>query len=117
MLTFSSDSLARSRQYPASKKYDLSKWKYSDLRDTINTSCGMSSFLISLFNIRIISKFSLKNLFHLSYIFVTDLELLEACRAEFHRRLKVYHSWKSKNKKRSGTEGQRAPKSIMDAST
>ncbi|CAH1101832.1 unnamed protein product, partial [Psylliodes chrysocephalus] len=41
----------------ANNKYDLSKWKYSELRDTINTSC--------------------------------DIELLEACRHEFHRRLKV----------------------------
>ena len=22
------------------KKHDLSKWKYAELRDTINTSCG-----------------------------------------------------------------------------
>ena len=22
------------------KKYDLTKWKYAELRDTINTSCG-----------------------------------------------------------------------------
>ncbi|KAF3831713.1 hypothetical protein GH733_000525 [Mirounga leonina] len=51
------------------KKYDLSKWKYAELRDTINTSC--------------------------------DIELLAACREEFHRRLKVYHAWKSKNKKRN----------------
>lgn len=29
----------------ASKKYDLSKWKYSDLRDAINTSCGNIFFL------------------------------------------------------------------------
>ncbi|KAI2542984.1 myosin VI, partial [Homo sapiens] len=43
------------------KKYDLSKWKYAELRDTINTSC--------------------------------DIELLAACREEFHRRLKVYHAW------------------------
>lgn len=50
-------------------KYDLSKWKYSELRDTINTSC--------------------------------DIELLEACRHEFHRRLKVYHAWKAKNRKRT----------------
>jgi hypothetical protein len=27
------------------------------------------------------------------------MELLDACREEFHRRLKVYHSWKSKNRK------------------
>ena len=25
----------------AGKKYDLSKWKYSELRDTINTSCDI----------------------------------------------------------------------------
>jgi myosin VI len=56
-----------------SGKYDLSKWKYAELRDAINTSC--------------------------------DLELLEACREEFHRRLKVYHAWKSKNKKQSGGGG------------
>ncbi|GAB6032668.1 Unconventional myosin-VI [Chamberlinius hualienensis] len=65
------------------QKNDLSKWKYSELRDTINTSC--------------------------------DLELLEACRAEFHRRLKVYHAWKSKNKKRASGEPQtRAPTSILN---
>lgn len=48
-----------------SKFEHLTKWKYSELRDTINTSC--------------------------------DIELLEACKAEFHRRLKVYHEWKSRN--------------------
>uniref|UniRef100_A0A6I8PNC7 Unconventional myosin-VI n=1 Tax=Ornithorhynchus anatinus TaxID=9258 RepID=A0A6I8PNC7_ORNAN len=64
------------------KKYDLSKWKYAELRDTINTSC--------------------------------DIELLAACREEFHRRLKVYHTWKSKNKKRNTETEQRAPKSVTD---
>ncbi|XP_048830708.1 myosin VIb isoform X1 [Brienomyrus brachyistius] len=64
------------------KKYDLSKWKYAELRDAINTSC--------------------------------DIELLAACREEFHRRLKVYHAWKSKNKKRNGDAEQRAPKSVTD---
>ncbi|XP_075874090.1 myosin VIb isoform X2 [Nelusetta ayraudi] len=66
------------------KKYDLSKWKYAELRDVINTSC--------------------------------DIELLAACREEFHRRLKVYHAWKSKNKKRTDDSGsdQRAPKSVTD---
>ncbi|XP_071051192.1 myosin heavy chain 95F isoform X2 [Onthophagus taurus] len=65
-------------------KYDLSKWKYSQLRDTINTSC--------------------------------DIELLEACRHEFHRRLKVYHAWKAKNRKRTTMdENERAPRSVMDA--
>ena len=55
-------------QVRATKKFDLSKWKYAELRDTINTSC--------------------------------DIELLESCREEFHRRLKVYHAWKAKNKKK-----------------
>uniref|UniRef100_A0A8D2LX86 Unconventional myosin-VI n=1 Tax=Varanus komodoensis TaxID=61221 RepID=A0A8D2LX86_VARKO len=64
------------------KKHDLSKWKYAELRDTINTSC--------------------------------DIELLAACREEFHRRLKVYHAWKSKNKKRNTEMEQRAPKSVTD---
>ncbi|XP_040205915.1 unconventional myosin-VI isoform X1 [Rana temporaria] len=64
------------------KKNDLSKWKYAELRDAINTSC--------------------------------DIELLAACREEFHRRLKVYHAWKSKNKKRNAETEQRAPKSITD---
>ncbi|XP_037603215.1 myosin VIb isoform X2 [Sebastes umbrosus] len=65
------------------KKYDLSKWKYAELRDVINTSC--------------------------------DIELLAACREEFHRRLKVYHAWKSKNKKRTDDgSDQRAPKSVTD---
>ncbi|XP_060526267.1 myosin heavy chain 95F isoform X2 [Cylas formicarius] len=65
-------------------KYDLSKWKYSELRDTINTSC--------------------------------DIELLEACRHEFHRRLKVYHAWKAKNKKRTTMdENERAPRSVMES--
>lgn len=74
----------KQRQAAANKKYDLSKWKYAELRDTINTSC--------------------------------DLELLEACRGEFHRRLKVYHAWKAKNKKRTTMdENQRAPKSVLDA--
>nr|XP_020446832.1 unconventional myosin-VI-like [Monopterus albus]XP_020446834.1 unconventional myosin-VI-like [Monopterus albus] len=65
------------------KKYDLSKWKYAELRDVINTSC--------------------------------DIELLAACREEFHRRLKVYHAWKSKNRKRNDDgSDQRAPKSVTD---
>uniref|UniRef100_A0A3B3DVZ7 Unconventional myosin-VI n=1 Tax=Oryzias melastigma TaxID=30732 RepID=A0A3B3DVZ7_ORYME len=64
------------------KKYELSKWKYAELRDAINTSC--------------------------------DIELLAACREEFHRRLKVYHAWKAKNKKRNTDSEQRAPKSVTD---
>uniref|UniRef100_A0A667XE34 Unconventional myosin-VI n=1 Tax=Myripristis murdjan TaxID=586833 RepID=A0A667XE34_9TELE len=89
MVHESSEHLARGPQVQATKaaagvkKYDLSKWKYAELRDVINTSC--------------------------------DIELLAACREEFHRRLKVYHAWKSKNKKRNDDgSDQRAPKSVTD---
>uniref|UniRef100_I3KR57 Unconventional myosin-VI n=1 Tax=Oreochromis niloticus TaxID=8128 RepID=I3KR57_ORENI len=71
-----------SKAAAGTKKYELSKWKYAELRDAINTSC--------------------------------DIELLAACREEFHRRLKVYHAWKSKNKKRNTETQQRAPKSVTD---
>lgn len=67
-------------------KFDLTKWKYSDLRDTINTSC--------------------------------NLELLEACKREFHRRLKVYHAWRAMNSRQvQGSEttlSSRAPISVME---
>ncbi|XP_014679543.1 PREDICTED: unconventional myosin-VI-like, partial [Priapulus caudatus] len=66
------------------KTHELSKWKYAELRDTINTSC--------------------------------DVALLDACREEFHRRLKVYHEWKSKNKKAAATENQRAPQAVIENS-
>lgn len=49
---------------------------------------------------------------------VVDVELLEACREEFHRRLKVYHEWKTKNKKPSNDLfDQRAPQSVMEMGT
>ncbi|XP_044727037.1 myosin heavy chain 95F isoform X2 [Chrysoperla carnea] len=79
-----SEAVRNQQAIQGKQKYDLSKWKYSELRDTINTSC--------------------------------DIELLEACRHEFHRRLKVYHAWKARNRKRTVMdENERAPKSIMDA--
>eukprot|EP01137_Pigoraptor_chileana_P012033 Opistho-2@63822 len=65
-------------------KHDLSKWKYGELRDAINTS--------------------------------TDAELLEACREEFHRRLKVYHAWKTQHANKSGAEeAERAPLSVLES--
>ncbi|XP_076257512.1 myosin heavy chain 95F jaguar isoform X2 [Rhynchophorus ferrugineus] len=79
-----SDAIRAQQANQAKGKYDLSKWKYSELRDTINTSC--------------------------------DIELLEACRHEFHRRLKVYHAWKAKNKKRTVMdENERAPRSVLES--
>ncbi|XP_074007079.1 unconventional myosin-VI isoform X3 [Numenius arquata] len=77
-----SPSVQATKAAAGTKKHDLSKWKYAELRDTINTSC--------------------------------DIELLAACREEFHRRLKVYHAWKSRNKKRNAEAEQRAPKSVTD---
>ena len=42
--------------------------------------------------------------------------LVQACRIEFHRRLKVYHAWKAKNRRRTTMgENERAPRSVMDA--
>ncbi|XP_048075600.1 unconventional myosin-VI isoform X6 [Ursus arctos] len=81
-LIFRGPAVQATKAAAGTKKYDLSKWKYAELRDTINTSC--------------------------------DIELLAACREEFHRRLKVYHAWKSKNKKRNTETEQRAPKSVTD---
>ena len=52
--------------------------------------------------------------------FLPDIELLEACRQEFHRRLKVYHQWKKQNKARvTDPQGapQRAPQDIVRAGT
>ena len=48
-----------------------------------------------------------------------DLELLEACRVEFHRRLKVYHAWRKKNmqKNKGSPVAQRAPVDIIRKST
>lgn len=81
---FRSENVRAQQQVIGKQKYDLSKWKYSELRDVINTSC--------------------------------DIELLDACRHEFHRRLKVYHAWKAKNRKRTTMEeNERAPKSVMEA--
>jgi hypothetical protein len=52
------------------------------------------------------------------------VELLEACKEEFHRRLKVYHAWKVKNRKgknqsaphdKNGDMGEeRAPRDILN---
>lgn len=79
-----SEAIRAQQQLIEKQKHDLSKWKYSELRDAINTSC--------------------------------DIELLEACRHEFHRRLKVYHAWKAKNRKRTTMdENERAPRSVMEA--
>ncbi len=88
----SADKRPASASKSPAHKFDLSKWKYAELRDTINTSC--------------------------------DIELLEACREEFHRRLKVYHAWKAKNRKKNNSnapansssyeENARAPNIVLE---
>lgn len=89
----------------AKQKYDLSKWKYSELRDTINTSCDIELLEVSKIFI-----------FKWKTIYSNYKSLLKACKHEFHRRLKVYHAWKAKNRKRTTMEeNERAPRSIMDA--
>ena len=50
-------------------------------------------------------------------VYHLDVDLLQACRDEFHRRLRVYHAWKSKNKRRTETAEQRAPTEIVQQGT
>ena len=46
----------------------------------------------------------------------SNIDVSEACREEFHRRLKVYHAWKARNKKKNSTfnEEMRAPSSVIE---
>jgi len=80
-----SQTFANKKQETIHNKLDLAKWKYADLRDTINTSC--------------------------------DIDLLEACREEFHRRLKVYHAWKMKNTNKQDEGKGRAPPALHTAAS
>jgi myosin-6 len=100
--------LQRTRRPALNQKYDLSKHTYAQLRDIINTSCG--------------KYFKLQKQKNSTYLI--DLELLDACREEFHRRLKVYHAWKLKNRKGKNPSAppdkndeideERAPKDILN---
>lgn len=49
----------------------------------------------------------------------SDIELLEACREEFHRRLKVYHQWKFRNSFKGirPTAGEKQSKARNGATT
>ena len=38
-----------------------------------------------------------------------DIDLLEACREEFHKRLKVYHAWKMRNEQKKKEQQSRTP--------
>jgi len=50
LYTFLSNRRSTSLEQPSSK-YDLSKWKYSELRDTINTSCDIELLEVNLSSI------------------------------------------------------------------
>ena len=78
-------------------------------------SLSISCLFISRLHIELLDACYRCELF-LLLIYLLDVELLEACREEFHRRLKVYHEWKLKNSRQAGDfEDQRAPQYIMDA--
>lgn len=104
--------LHRKNRPVVNQKYNLTKHTYAELRDLINTSCG---------------KVKRRNKVRSSMALVRlDIELMAACREEFHRRLKVYHAWKSKNRKGKNpsamddnmddAEEERAPQDIMNSS-
>lgn len=105
---YRSEQIRAQQQMVGKQKFDLSKWKYSELRDAINTSCDIELLevyyiLLSIFFVYI---------FYKNEFYIYD----KACRHEFHRRLKVYHAWKAKNRKRTTMdENERAPRSIMEA--
>ncbi|CAI5440350.1 unnamed protein product [Caenorhabditis angaria] len=71
-----------SKSANSNSKYDLSNWKYADLRDAINTS--------------------------------NDMQLLVACKEEFHRRLRIYNEWKTKN---AGAAKNLAPQILGSATS
>jgi len=142
-----SEQVEKRRIESANKKYDLSKWKYADLRDTINTSCDLelleqwkdynfyegldqtkqtvessveqakaTTFEFVDAQVQVINKIKEDPAEALNETIESGTEMFEACREEFHRRLKVYHAWKAKNKKRTTMDdNQRAPKSVLDA--
>ena len=43
--------MERQLQLQANKKYNLSKWKYAELRDTINTSCDLELLEVKFIHI------------------------------------------------------------------
>ena len=90
------------------------KWidqKTSDFRSSYRKICN-SLFSSSVF-------FNVACQFFNNTSLFADLELLEACRVEFHRRLKVYHAWRKKNmqKNKGSPVAQRAPVDIIRKST
>ena len=110
------------QQEAVAKKYDLSKWRFAELRDTINTSCGKGKSVGVLYRRLSLSPSPPPPPPLCSC--APDIDLLEACRNEFHRRLRVYHAWKMKNKRKSQGEGggggamveeQRAPQAVLQA--
>lgn len=87
-------------------KRDLSSWTYTQMRVAINNSTGRLPMLAS--GDAGISRAPVTRLLSNS-----DITLLEACREEFHRRLKSYNNWKARNATRMGTNEHTAPKRLL----
>lgn len=82
------------------------------MRDAINTSCDIELLEVQIRNVSLVNV--RRKIIFVSFFFFN----LQACRHEFHRRLKVYHAWKAKNRKRTTMdENERAPKSVMEAAS
>jgi hypothetical protein len=48
----------------------------------------------------------------------SDVELIEACREEFYRRLRLYQEWKAKNTKQGGPDADsRIPAALAEEGT
>ena len=50
-----------------------------------------------------------------SWLKFPDMELLLACKEEFHRRLRVYNSWKERNAANRDLAPQRAPLAVYNS--
>lgn len=60
-ITNRSENVRAQQQALGKQKYDLSKWKYSELRDAINTSCDIELLEVSFKeNLSISSKHTIK---------------------------------------------------------
>lgn len=52
LMEFRSENARAQQQLNGRQKYDLSKWKYSELRDAINTSCDIELLEVSAILVR-----------------------------------------------------------------
>ncbi|VDL74372.1 unnamed protein product [Nippostrongylus brasiliensis] len=144
----------------AKSKYDLSTWRYAELRDTINNSTGDSRYQQKEKNcicnqmglgaeMKLPCAVPFRAFVHRQQLKCVrrpenaaahhewmedspeggeqrhqkttriaigydkqDMELLLACKEEFHRRLRIYNAWKSRNQSERDAAAPRAPNAI-----